>query len=260
MLAAERHQRIVEMLNLRSTVRVTELSDLFSVTEETIRRDLEKLEKEKKLSRSHGGAIKIQQINSEIHFSEREIQNMNEKKAIAEEAVKKVKEGDRIILDASTTAWYMAKALPNISIAVITNSIKIAIVLGRKDKIEVISTGGKLLPRSLSYVGPLAERSLDMYHVNKTFISCKALHLETGISDSNELQALLKKRMIQHSDNVILMVDSSKFDKQAFSLIAALDDVDEIITDSLIDQKSIQTLEKQNIVVTVVVTKQKIIV
>ena len=91
MLVAERQQKIVEIVNMRSSIRVSELSDIFSVTEETIRRDLEKLEKEHKLSRSHGGAVSIQQKESEIHFSEREITNVIEKKAIAHEAAKYVK-------------------------------------------------------------------------------------------------------------------------------------------------------------------------
>lgn len=79
MLVAERQQKIVEIVNMRSSIRVSELSDIFSVTEETIRRDLEKLEKEHKLSRSHGGAVSIQQQESEVHFSEREITNVIEK-------------------------------------------------------------------------------------------------------------------------------------------------------------------------------------
>lgn len=81
MLVAERQQKIVEIVNMRSSIRVSELSDIFSVTEETIRRDLEKLEKEHKLSRSHGGAVSIQQQESEVHFSEREITNVIEKKS-----------------------------------------------------------------------------------------------------------------------------------------------------------------------------------
>lgn len=80
MLVAERHQKIVELVNLRSSVRVTELSELFSVTEETIRRDLEKLEKENKLKRSHGGAVSVQTEEPEVHFREREITNVVEKR------------------------------------------------------------------------------------------------------------------------------------------------------------------------------------
>ncbi|MBT2648494.1 DeoR/GlpR transcriptional regulator [Bacillus sp. ISL-34] len=252
MLIAQRHQKIVELVNERSSIRVTELSEIFSVTEETIRRDLEKLEKETKLIRSHGGAVSLQEDDSEIHFSERAITNVNEKKVIAYEAAKRVVEGDRIILDASTTAWYMSKALPNIPLTVITNSTKVVMELSKKEKIEVISTGGRLLSKSLSFVGPIAEKSLTMYHVNKTFLSCKGIHLEEGLSDSNEGQALLKKKMIERSDAVILMVDSSKFGKKAFSLIVPPSEVDEVITDREIDEVSRKSLEKRNVKVTIV--------
>ncbi len=252
MLVAERHQKIVDLVNERSSIRVTELSEIFSVTEETIRRDLEKLEKESKLLRSHGGAISVQEDEAEIHFSERVITNVSEKKAIAHEAAKRVKEGDRIILDASTTAWYMAKSLPNMPLTVITNSMKVIMELSKKEKIDIISIGGKVLSQSLSYVGPLAERSLNMYHVNKTFLSCKGIHLEEGLSDSNEEQALLKKKMIERSDEVILMADSSKFGQRAFSLIVQPGEVNEVITDKHINQVSRQALEEKNIKVTVV--------
>lgn len=252
MLVAQRHQKIVELVNERSSIRVTELSEIFSVTEETIRRDLEKLEKETKLKRSHGGAVSLQEDDSEIHFSERVITNVNEKKVIAYEAAKRIVEGDRIILDASTTAWYMSKALPNIPLTVITNSTKVVMELSKKEKIEVISTGGRLLSKSLSFVGPIAEKSLTMYHVNKTFLSCKGIHLEEGLSDSNEGQALLKKKMIERSDAVILMVDSSKFGKLAFSLIVPPSEVDEVITDREIDEASRKLLEKRNVKLTIV--------
>src|SRR5699024_532409 len=108
-LVAERQQKITELINERKSVRVTELSEIFNVTEETIRRDLEKLEQKQKLARSHGGAVRIQSSEGvESPYFEREITNVAEKREIAQEAVKKIIEGDKIILDASSTAWYMA--------------------------------------------------------------------------------------------------------------------------------------------------------
>ncbi|TQR26487.1 DeoR/GlpR family DNA-binding transcription regulator [Bacillus safensis] len=250
MLLAERHQKIVDLVNLRSSIRVSELSEIFSVTDETIRRDLEKLEKENKLRRSHGGAVSIEEKESEVDFSEREITNVLEKKVIAREAVKQVEEGDRIILDASTTAWYMSKILPNIPLTVITNSIKVAIELSKKEKIQVISTGGLLLPKSLSYVGPLAERSLENYHVNKVFLSCKGIDLNSGLSDSNEWQALLKRKMIERSHKTILMVDSSKFGYREFSHITSLSVISHIIVDDKLSNDAHAILRDKNINVT----------
>ncbi|CAM4198337.1 DeoR/GlpR family DNA-binding transcription regulator [Lederbergia lenta] len=248
MLVAERQQKIVGLVNERKSIRVTELSQIFSVTEETIRRDLEKLEGEKKLSRSHGGAISISPTDSlEIPYTEREIMNVKEKKEIALEAVKHVNEGDKIILDASTTAWYMAKAMRDKPITVLTNSIKVAMELSQKKQITVISTGGTLLSKSLSYVGPLAESSLDTYHVNKAFISCKGLHMENGISESNEEQSRLKKMMIDRADLIYIMLDHTKFGVQAFSRINNLNVIDHIITDSKVDDQTVQQLTDRSI-------------
>jgi DeoR family transcriptional regulator, fructose operon transcriptional repressor len=250
-LVAERQRKLVELVNERLSIRVSELSRIFSVTEETIRRDLEKLEKENLLRRSHGGAVSIQDEQSEISYLEREITNAAAKKKIALAAVKLIGRGDQILLDASTTAWYMAKELPDMPLTVLTNSIKVAIELSKKEQIKVISTGGSLLSQSLSYVGPLAERSLALYHVNKAFISCKGIHLETGLSDFNEMQALIKKQMMDIADETVLMVDSSKFGIRSFAKIAPVSDVDWLITDSKIADEIKRRLEEGNMKVVV---------
>lgn len=247
MLVAERQRKIVELVNERLSIRVSELSKIFSVTEETIRRDLEKLEKEALLERSHGGAVSIEKEGAEVSYSEREITRAEEKRAIALEAVKLVEPGDQIILDASSTAWYMAKELPDMPLTVLTNSIKVALELSKKEQIRVISTGGILIPASLSYVGPLAERSLTMYHVNKLFFSCKAVHPDSGLSDSSEPQSLLKKEMISIANEIILMADSSKFGKRAFSQITAISNVHQIISDNNMDEGMRSQLEEMDI-------------
>lgn len=252
MLAKERQRKIVEIVNEKSSVRVSELSKEFSVTEETIRRDLEKLEAAQLLQRSHGGAVSIMKDQQELSYTEREIMHAKEKKEIAIEAVKLIDLGDRIVLDASTTAWYMARELPNMPLTVITNSIKVATELSVKDQVKVISTGGMLLAKSLSYGGPLAEQSLNNYHVDKAFISCKGVSVEKGLSDSNEWQALVKKKMIEIATKTIVLVDSSKFDIQTFMHIANLDQIKEVITDQQISQKQHESLLKHNLKVTIV--------
>lgn len=250
MLVAERQQKIVELVNQKASIRVSELSRIFSVTEETIRRDLEKLEGEEKLRRSHGGAVSVQEGSPEIPYFQREITNVDEKREIAAEAVKKVEPGDRIILDASSTTWYMAKILPDMPLTVLTNSVKVAVELSSKKKVTVISTGGMLLSGSLSYVGPLAERSLDTYHVSKAFVSCKGLHLQRGVSESNELQARIKEKMIQIADQVYLMIDHSKFGVQALTHVSPISEIDHIIVDSGLDPFQVRQLEELQLEVT----------
>jgi DeoR family L-fucose operon activator len=252
MLVEERYDKIVGLVNERGSIRVTELSEICQVTEETIRRDLDRLEKSGRLRRSHGGAVNIKDHHLETPYGEREIIHAEEKRRIAKEAVKRIQPNDRILLDASTTAWYMAANLPDIPLTVLTNSIKVALELSIKEKIQVISTGGLLSQRSLSFVGPLAERTLDTYHVDKCFFSCKGVHLERGISESNELQAQVKQRMIGISDQVFLLADSSKFGMQSFTHVGELDRVSEIISDQSLDQATQQQLHERSILITLV--------
>lgn len=252
MLVAERYEKIVQLVGERGSIRVSELSELCNVTEETIRRDLDRLEQAGRLRRSHGGAVSVKEQQPEIPYFEREVTYAEEKRRIAQEAVQLISPNDRILLDASSTAWYMAANLPDIPLTVLTNSIKVATELAGKEKIEVISTGGILASRSLSYVGPLAERSLDAYHVDKAFLSCKGVHLERGISESNELQARIKQKMIGMADRVVLLADASKFGVQAFTQVAALHEVDAIVTDRRLDRDMLEQLEARGISVTTV--------
>jgi DeoR family L-fucose operon activator len=250
MLVAERYEMIVGLVNDRGSIRVSELSELCLVTEETIRRDLDRLEQSGRLRRSHGGAVSVKDAqHSETPYSEREITFAEEKKRIAMEAIKRIEPSDRILLDASSTAWYMAASMPDLPLTVLTNSIKVALELSSKEKIDVISTGGILAQKSLSFVGPLAERSLDSYHVDKVFLSCKGVHLDRGISESNEMQGRIKQRMIGMADEVILLADSSKFDVQAFTHVADLAQVNVIITDRKISRDQVVRLEEQGITV-----------
>ena len=242
MLVAERLHKIVQLVNERGSIRVTELSELCSVTEETIRRDLDKLESEGKLLRSHGGAVSVKASQPEVPYVERETTNAEQKRRIAAEAIKHIEPNDRIILDASSTAWYMAQIIPDIPLTVLTNSIKVALELSSKGKIQVISTGGLLATHSLSYIGPLAERSLDLYHVEKAFISGKGLHLQKGVSESNEWQALIKHKMISIADKVYLLADYSKFGQQSFSHVSGWDRITHIVTDERTDSEAVREL------------------
>lgn len=246
MLVAERYEKIVELINKKGSMRVTELSTLCQVTEETIRRDLDKLEEAGRLRRSHGGAVSVRYQLPEEPYFEREVKNVDEKRKIAKEAVKYVEPGDRIILDASSTAWYVASILPDVPLTILTNSIKVAMVLASKEKIEVVSTGGILAPKSLSYVGPLAESALEQYHVNKAFLSCKGIHVERGITEQNEMQAQLKQKMISMADHVFLLVDHSKLGFREFAQAAQCDQINTIITDYNANPSFVMQMRKQH--------------
>ncbi|KRW91106.1 DeoR faimly transcriptional regulator [Alicyclobacillus tengchongensis] len=245
MLPAERHRAILQHLHARGSIRVKELSQLFDVTEETVRRDLHMLEEEGKLRRSHGGAVRVDEdTTNEISYLIRESEHVPEKEVIAKTALQFIGIGDRIILDASTTALHLANVLPDIPLTVLTNSLKVALELSGKEKIEVISTGGILRSSSLSYVGPMAEDSLSKFHVNKAFLSCKGIHTLHGFTESNALQALVKRKMIDIADTVIVLADHSKIQVQDFTHVADAREIDMLITDSETDEADLAAFEQ----------------
>jgi DeoR/GlpR family transcriptional regulator of sugar metabolism len=251
MLVAERHREILNILQRDGSVRVTELAKSFQVAEETIRRDLERLEVEGRLHRSHGGAVPVNTNGREIPFTEREMRQQTEKKAIGHAAALKIQEGDTIFIDASSTALAFARVLPDTHLTVLTNAVKVALELASRPHIRVISTGGLLAPESLSFVGPLTEKLLTEYHVDKLFFSCKGVDFERGVSESNEMQGALKQKLLGISSARYLLADHSKFGVRGLTRFADLADLTELITDKKTPAVILQQLEERRIKLTI---------
>jgi DeoR/GlpR family transcriptional regulator of sugar metabolism len=252
MLAIERHREILAVLSQEGSVRVTELSERFEVTEETIRRDLGKLEAQGKIVRSHGGALMSEPEEALRPFAWREVAYETEKAAIGQVAISRIHDGDSILLDASTTAWHMAKRLDDIALTVVTNSLQIPIAIANRARIDVHVLGGQLGKNSLSFIGPTAEGQLRQYHVDKLFLSCKGADLDHGISDVTEAQAHLRRIMLECADKKYLLVDHSKFGVRSLASICDISVFDEVITDSGIDPKIIERLREMGVRTTVV--------
>ncbi|WP_342515327.1 DeoR/GlpR family DNA-binding transcription regulator [Sporosarcina sp. FSL K6-1522] len=247
MLVGARQNKIISTVNEHETVRVSELSKLFGVTEETIRRDLEKLEAKGKLMRTHGGAISIKEEEDDLPYFQREVINKKEKMSVAKAAAKYIEEHDIIFLDASSTALYLARLIPNMSLTVLTNSIQICAELAKNTQIRVICTGGALSPNSMSFVGSLTVQNLESYYVDKLFFSCKGIHETWGVSDSNELQALVKQKMIHTADKKYLLLDHTKLNKKAFAHIEKIDAIDVLIIDEGATDTALEPLKERNI-------------
>ncbi|WAM32239.1 DeoR/GlpR family DNA-binding transcription regulator [Caldicellulosiruptor naganoensis] len=248
MLAIERRQKIMAMLNENKSVLVPELAKLFNVTEETIRRDLEKLEKEGLLKRTYGGAVLVENYNVDIPFEFRNVTNIEGKKQIALTLIKYIEDGDTLVMDSSTSALQVAKLLKTKKkITVITNSEQIINELKVFEDIKVISTGGTLRNRSLSLVGPIAENTLKSLNANKAIISCKGFDIEKGFTESNELEAQVKKMMIEIAEQVYMIADHTKMNKTALVNIATLDDVDFIFTDKVLPPSQENAIREKNV-------------
>ena len=232
MLAIERRNEILEKLQTERRVVVSELSQLYDVSEETIRRDLEKLVVDGYAIKSYGGAVINENANIDLPFNVRKNRNVIGKQKMAELIASRVKDGESMILDASSTAVYIAKALKEKNnLTVITNSIEIVMELLDAPGVTVISTGGVSREGSFALVGPQTDRMLKSYHVDKAVISCKGFDLDNGFMDSDELHANNKRTMLKAARERILAADVSKFEKSAFITVGTLSDITTVVTD-----------------------------
>ena len=191
MLAVERRNKIEQIINKDGSVLVVELAKLFDVTTETIRADLEKLEKQGILVRTYGGATRADNSEPEHAITERDTVNYEGKQSIGRYAAGLIRDGETIFLDASTSAWHLARYIKDKrGITVITNAEKIIDELSDCDHIHVVCVGGQLTPRNMSFVGRVAEKTIrENYYANKCFFSCRGVSLGRGLVDSSEGEA-----------------------------------------------------------------------
>ena len=233
MAAKDRIMVIRQKVQAEKKISVIDLSRICNVTEETIRRDLDKLETEGVVTRVHGGAIWNEGAQKEgVHFYRRMSKHLKEKQEIARKATGLFEGKNTIVADSSTTVVEALKLLPNSTdITVVTNSTEIFREF-QQSAINFISTGGEYNKKSCSLQGQLAKTNITKYNVSLALISCKGVSIEKGVQDTNESEAEIKKAMLAQADEVALLVDSSKFDQSAFVSLIGLDKVNYIITDS----------------------------
>ena len=226
LFAEERKGQILELLRQKSKLLVPELCDYFDVSPATIRNDLRDLENERKLKRTHGGAISLEKTSFELDSRHKEIRNMEQKRQIAACAAKLIEDGDTIILDTGTT------------------TLEIASLLEEFTQANLILIGGTLRHGFHCTVGPMAVSYLSELNVDKVFLSSNAVSLDRGFTTPDFNQAEVKKTMIQVASEVIMLSDSSKFGKLSFTQFAALSDIDKLITDKGIDPQAAEQLRQ----------------
>jgi DeoR/GlpR family transcriptional regulator of sugar metabolism len=232
MAAKDRLESIKQIVTNDKKVSVSDLSIQFEVTEETIRRDLEKLENEGFLTRTYGGAV----LNSEsslegIHFYKRTTTNRRAKQAIALKAAELLKDKATVAADSSSTVMEVLKLVKgNRELTLLTNSTEALRELSQSD-MTVVSTGGILNKSALSLQGAITKTIIRNYIFDVVLLSCKGLDREKGALDSNEAEAELKLEMLKQSNEVVLLVDHTKFDKTAFLKLSDFDHIDYLVTD-----------------------------
>lgn len=256
MFEEERKQKIFNYVQVNERASVQELALHFGVSESTVRRDLKDLEEGGHLRRTHGGAVAIQSDNSEPPFIEKEDRFRLQKEAIAKAAAALIQEEDTVLLDAGSTTYYLAKELKGFSrLTVITNSVVVAQELGHLPNISLVLTGGAVRPETLAMVGPVAERTLEMVRVNKTFLAINGLDPSHGLTTPTLGEAEMKRKMIQVGKQVILLADHSKYAKVSFAKVADIKDVHLLVTDSQFPAMGLSQLEEAGVEVQIATDK-----
>lgn len=233
MLAIERRNAILAALSAEGKVVVSDFSQKFKVTEETIRRDIDKLAREGYAIKTYGGAVSNVSPSYDLPYNIRKKVNVEEKRAIAQKIAGMIHDGDRIMVDASSTTLFVIREIKSKkNLTVITNSVEVLLELADKRDWNILSTGGTLKEGSLSLVGASAEKMVRGYHVDLAVCSAKGIDANMGVTDSNEKDSEIKQAIFASAETKILAVDSTKFDKISFVKICGVSDVDIIVTDN----------------------------
>ena len=230
MPVAARHTEILRLLDSGRCIKVSDLSRQLGVSGETIRRDLDQLEREGAVRRIHGGAIRVHGRAVEVPIQSRRERHAEEKRRIARVARDLVHDGETILIDASTSALELAKSLPPKDVTVVTNSLTAVLELAGLG-CNVIATGGLLRRPSLSMVGPVALRTLEERHADTLFLSCRGLTVGEGVTDASDVEADLKRRMLRAAQRAILLADGSKLGRVGFCSICGVTDLHAVVTD-----------------------------
>jgi len=242
----ERRQRILDLLRERSGVKVTELAKLLNVSEGTIRNDLNVLKEAGQLTRVRGGAVAKKDHRTRIPaFADRAQLHADAKQWIARRAVNMIEDGDSILLDASSTAFYIAPLLQDFrNLTIVTNGIEVGLTLAQNPSHTIILVGGIIRPDGTSVVGHLGGKILEDLHIKIAFVSCSGFSIETGLTEVDIQEVQVKKQMIRCAERVVALIDSSKFGKVDLTSFASLEQISHVFTDSNVDPKFIEQLRR----------------
>ncbi len=250
LLVEERRRRIMDLLEAQERVTVDELVARFTVSAVTIRGDLDALAKAGAVVRSHGGALKRVDAPEDMPLTVKETLHHAEKVRIGHAACQMIRDGETIMLDSGTTTAELARQIKFLkfsSLNVITNALNIAMELANHPNVRLIMIGGILRQMSYSLSGPHAEQTLRGLHADRLFLGVDGIDPEIGIMTPDVHEAQLNAIMIQVSREVVVVADSTKFQRRSLSVIAKLDAVHRLITDEALAPETLQALRARSI-------------
>ncbi len=246
-LVPERMETIRRLARERSVVRVDDLREVLGVSAATIRRDLEMLESRGEIRRVHGGAVRSKSRLDEPLFDAKTAVAAEEKRRIAEAALRHIGPDETIFLDGGSTVLALARELRERSgLTVVTNSLRAAAELSGQGP-RLILVGGELRRLSQTTVGPLTRRLLDEVHVDKAFMGTMGISEKEGLTTTDPAEAFTKELVMQHARDVFLLSDSRKFGLVLFARAGGLDRVGHLITDATPSPAWARVLRRHNV-------------
>jgi DeoR/GlpR family transcriptional regulator of sugar metabolism len=254
-IIAQRHSRLQQLLSQRGMADLDTLAAELRVSASTVRRDLEQLEQMGLVKRTHGGVIWVGDKTSGTRpyaFDQRMGYQLDAKRAIAKAARALVSPGQTVLIDGGTTTFYLAQELLGQPLQLVTNSLPIANLFLNDENVELILTGGLMYPRYGVLLGPTAEHILSTIHTKTLFLSVAGIH-NNALYNQNLLLVQSERKMMEQAQEVILLVDSTKFGQQALARLGDLSEIDTVVTDPALTpehRKSIAAAGCQLIVAT----------
>lgn len=248
MTIAERHKFILENLQKAGYVSVAELSKMLNVTMVTIRKDLKILEDKGLLFRTHGSATPVAPYVNDRPVDEKKLVHVNQKLTIAKKAVEFLQNNDAVIIGSGTTVVSFAHAIPKeLNLTILTGAMNVTMALLDNPNVELVQLGGVVRKSSSSVVGHYAEEMIRHFACSSLFLSVDGVDLEFGLTTTNMMEAHLNMQMIRAVQKTVVLADSSKFGKKGFGKIAALEDVDVVISDTGLSAHYIKKMEEKGI-------------
>lgn len=233
MVADDRRKKILEILNQNGSVRVTDLSHLFDISEVTIRSDLADMEYKGLLTRVHGGAVSSYKPYYSMNLTQRMSTNQDKKEIIAKKLADMIEDNDTIMLNSGTTTLLVFRAIPQtFNLSIVTNSISIALEGTANPNFNIILLGGLINSKYQFTFGDDAIKQLKSYHADKLILSVDGIDSELGFSTYYDKEAEIDRIMLEQASVNIVAADHSKFDRRAFTKISDLSVADYIVTDT----------------------------
>jgi len=227
----DRQHQILQLIEQKGEIQLQQLKEIFpDVSTMTLRRDLISLENEGYLIRTYGGAVSAKKLHAatgeEYAYSRRAAENVEAKSRIAEKAVSLVEKGRSIYFDAGSTIMCLAKILPDDNFSIVTSGTNIALELVKKLNTSVVGLGGTLNRNTLSMSGPSAISFLDTINIDIAFMSASGFSVDSGYTVSNVYEGELKRKVVEKAKKVIMLMDTSKINKNMVFTFAKLEDID----------------------------------